>query len=187
MKVRSQTTVTTTPDCALFCSATHRILEKHLVALALHSLRKLIVMAPGGIEDREVYDVMPGIKKLLTDFLGGNMDQKKIEGLLELFPYDSSIVTKEMIDERMEILPLMNSQVMATMDIPNMESDLSKITQPVLAFWGMNDQFIPVSGAMKIGSGCPNAQIMLFSQCGHWVMIEQEKAFNDACINFLNS
>ena len=148
---------------------------------------KLIVMAPGGIEDREVYDVMPGIKKLLTDFLGGNMDQKKIEGLLELFPFDSSIVTKEMIDERMEILPLMNSQVMATMDIPNMESDLSKITQPVLAFWGMNDQFIPVSGAMKIGSGCPNAQIMLFSQCGHWVMIEQEKAFNDACINFLNS
>ena len=91
-------------------------------------------MAPGGIEDREVYDEMPGIKKLLTDFLGGNMDQKKIEGLLELFPFDSSNDTKEKIDERMEILPLMNSQVMATMDIPNMESDLSKITQPVLAF-----------------------------------------------------
>ena len=31
-----------------------------------------------------------------------------------------------------------------------MESDLS-ITQPILAFWGMNDQFIPVSGSMKIG------------------------------------
>jgi 4,5:9,10-diseco-3-hydroxy-5,9,17-trioxoandrosta-1(10),2-diene-4-oate hydrolase len=144
-------------------------------------------MAPGGVENREAYDEMPGIKKLLSDFLGGNMDQEKIEGLLALFPYDSSIISKEMIDERMEILPLMNPQVMATMDIPNMESELPSITQPVLAFWGMNDQFIPVSGAMKIGDACPNAQIMLFSQCGHWVMIEQADVFNNTCINFLNS
>ena len=150
-------------------------------------VKKLILMAPGGIEDFEVYNSMPGIKKLLSDFLGGDMDQEKIEGLLELFPYDKSIVTKEMIDERMEILPLMNAQVMATMDIPNMELDLPSITQPVLAFWGMNDQFIPVTGAMKIGNGCPTSQIMLFSQCGHWVMIEQETVFNNACINFLNS
>jgi len=150
-------------------------------------INKLILMAPGGIEDREVYNSMPGIKKLLTDFLGGEMDQSKIEGLLELFPFDSSIVNDEMIEDRMQILPLMNTQVMATMDIPNMESQLPSITQPVLAFWGMNDQFIPISGAMKIGDGCPNAQIMLFSQCGHWVMIEQEKNFNNACINFLNS
>ena len=160
------------------------------LGLALeHSSRvqKLILMAPGGVENREVYDSMPGIKKLLSDFLGGNMDQEKIEGLLELFPYDKSIISKEMVDERMEILPLMNTQVMATMDIPNMESELSSITQPVLAFWGMNDQFIPISGAMKIGDGCPNAQIMLFSQCGHWVMIEREQVFNNTCINFLNS
>jgi len=160
------------------------------LGLALeHSSRvqKLILMAPGGVENREVYDSMPGIKKLLSDFLGGNMDQEKIEGLLELFPYDKSIISKEMVDERMEILPLMNTQVMASMDIPNMESELSSITQPVLAFWGMNDQFIPISGAMKIGDGCPNAQIMLFSQCGHWVMIEREQVFNNACINFLNS
>ena len=27
---------------------------------------------------------------------------------------------------------------------------------------------------------------MLFSQCGHWVMIEQEQIFNNACINFLS-
>ena len=92
-----------------------------------------------------------------------------------------------MIEERMEILPLMNTQVMASMDIPNMESQLSLIKQPILAFWGINDQFIPVSGSMKIGENCPNAQIMLFSQCGHWVMIEKEKIFNEACINFLSA
>ena len=94
------------------------------------------------------------------------MDQEKIEGLLELFPYDNSIISKEMIEERMEILPLMNTQVMASMDIPNMESQLSLIKQPILAFWGINDQFIPVSGSMKIGENCPNAQIMLLVNVG---------------------
>ena len=160
------------------------------IGLALSNpkrINKLILMAPGGIEHREVYNEMPGIKKLLSDFLGGSMDQEKIEGLLELFPYDNSIISKEMIEERMEILPLMNTQVMASMDIPNMESQLSLIKQPILAFWGINDQFIPVSGSMKIGENCPNAQIMLFSQCGHWVMIEKEKIFNEACINFLSA
>ena len=150
-------------------------------------VQKLILMAPGGVEDREMYNEMPGIKKLMSDFLGGDMNQEKIEGLLALFPYDASIVTDEMVQERMEILPLMNSQVLATMAIPNMEEQLHLLHQPVLAFWGMNDQFIPVSGAMKIGEHCPNAQVMLFSQCGHWVMIEQEEVFNSACINFLKN
>tara|TARA_B100000579_G_scaffold433444_1_gene452209 strand:+ start:284 stop:1093 length:810 start_codon:yes stop_codon:yes gene_type:complete len=160
------------------------------IGLALNEpdrIQKLILMAPGGVEDREVYDEMPGIKKLLSDFLGGNMDQEKIEGLLELFPFEKSIISKEMIEDRMEILPLMNTQVMATMDIPNMESKLSSIHQPVLAFWGINDQFIPLSGSIKIGQNCPNAQIMLFSQCGHWVMIEKEQIFNESCIKFLSS
>ena len=150
-------------------------------------VEKLILMAPGGVEDQDTYNKMPGIQKLLADFLGGEMNQEKIEGLLSLFPYDSSIISDEMVSDRMEILPLMNSQVLASMTIPNMEKDLSKIQHPILAFWGINDQFIPVSGSMKIGEKCPNAQIMLFSQCGHWVMIEKEQIFNEACINFLSA
>lgn len=39
-----------------------------------------------------------------------------------------------MVAERMEILPLMNSQVLASMEIPNMEKDLVKINHPILAF-----------------------------------------------------
>ena len=105
-------------------------------------VEKLILMAPGGVEDQDTYNKMPGIQKLLADFLGGEMNQEKIEGLLSLFPYDSSIISDEMVSDRMEILPLMNSQVLASMTIPNMEKDLSRIQHPILAFWGINDQFI---------------------------------------------
>jgi hypothetical protein len=58
------------------------------------------------------------------------MSQDKIEGLLSLFPYDPSIITEEMVADRMEILPLMNSQVLASMAIPNMEKDLPKSNIP---------------------------------------------------------
>ena len=51
-------------------------------------VQKLILMAPGGVENREIYNEMPGIKKLMSDFLGGDMNQDKIEGLLALFTYD---------------------------------------------------------------------------------------------------
>ena len=50
------------------------------IGLALSNpkrINKLILMAPGGIEDREVYNEMPGIKKLLSDFLGGRWIRKK--------------------------------------------------------------------------------------------------------------
>ena len=68
---------------------------------------KLILMAPGGLEDFSAYQEMTRIKKVLGDFLGGDMNQEKIEGLLTFFPYDPSYVTKDIIEDKMEILPLM--------------------------------------------------------------------------------
>ncbi len=146
---------------------------------------KLILMAPGGLEDRDAYDNMPGIRKLMDDFLGGEMNQEKIEGLLRLFPYNSDLVTSDLVEDRMEILPLMNQQVLATMDIPNLCADLKDNNVPVLAFWGANDQFIPLSGIEKITSLFTHAQVIVYSRCGHWVMIERPDDFNQHCINFL--
>ena len=46
------------------------------------------------------------------------------------------LLTDEMVAERMEILPLMNSQVLASMEIPNMEKDLVKIQSSNPCFLG---------------------------------------------------
>ena len=148
---------------------------------------KLILMAPGGLEDFNAYQEMSGIKKLLGDFLGGEMNQEKIEGLLKLFPYDPSFVTKDIIEDRMEILPLMNQQVLASMDIPNLSEKLKNNQTPVLAFWGSNDLFIPASGINKILDLYTNSQVVTFSNCGHWVMIEKTKEFNQYSLNFLKN
>jgi 4,5:9,10-diseco-3-hydroxy-5,9,17-trioxoandrosta-1(10),2-diene-4-oate hydrolase len=55
----------------------------------------------------------------------------------------------------------------------------------VFGFWGVNDQFNPVGGAMKIMEHAPRARIVLVNRCGHWVQVEHREMFNRACIDFL--
>lgn len=150
-------------------------------------VKKLILMAPGGLEDQSEYNNMPGIKKLLGDFLGGPMNSEKIEGLLKLFPYDPTIVTQEMIQDRLEILPLMNQQVLATMQIPNLTNRLHEIQAPILSIWGLDDQFIPIKGLATLQMNCQNIRTISFNKCGHWVMIEKADEFNAYCVNFLQN
>ncbi|MBW2404693.1 MAG: alpha/beta hydrolase, partial [Deltaproteobacteria bacterium] len=57
---------------------------------------------------------------------------------------------------------------------------------PVLCFWGADDKFCPPSGAPKIASACPNSRTMLIGNCGHWVMVEYKKLFNELTLKFAN-
>lgn len=150
-------------------------------------VEKIILMAPGGLEDQEEYNKMPGIQKLLGDFLGGPMTPEKIKGLLKLFPYNPEIVTQQMIDDRLEILPLMNQQVLASMRIPNLTDRLNEIKAPILSIWGLHDQFIPIRGLSTLEKGCINIRTISFKECGHWVMIEKSQEFNAYCLSFLQN
>ena len=40
-----------------------------------------------------------------------------------------------------------NSQVMATMKVPELTERLQEIKAPVLGFWGLNERMMPESGA----------------------------------------
>lgn len=150
-------------------------------------VEKLILMAPGGLEDQEEYSKMPGIQKLLGDFLGGPMTPEKVKGLLKLFPYNSEIVTQQMIDDRLEVLPLMNQQVLASMQIPNLTKHLQEVRVPILSIWGLSDQFIPIRGSETLEKCCNDVRTISFKECGHWVMIEKADEFNNYCISFLKN
>jgi 4,5:9,10-diseco-3-hydroxy-5,9,17-trioxoandrosta-1(10),2-diene-4-oate hydrolase len=57
----------------------------------------------------------------------------------------------------------------------------------VFAFWGMNDQFCPVSGAQKIAESVTNVRVLQVSQCGHWVMVEYPALFNRLSVDFISN
>jgi len=55
----------------------------------------------------------------------------------------------------------------------------------VLAFWGNDDQFCPVSGATTLSEQCKSSRVLRLSECGHWVMVEHAALFNRMCVDFL--
>ncbi len=149
---------------------------------------KLVLMAPGGLEARETYMEMPGIKAMVRAIFGREgLTHESLRRVFELQLYDPGEIDDGVVAERLSIAQAQPKWVIQTMRIPNQEEELPKITCPVLGFWGVDDQFCPVSGAMKLATGCPDAKVTLLSRCGHWVMVEHTALFNRMSIEFLSA
>jgi 4,5:9,10-diseco-3-hydroxy-5,9,17-trioxoandrosta-1(10),2-diene-4-oate hydrolase len=149
-------------------------------------VERLVLMAPGGLEEREVYVRMEGIRamfKALTDPAGLTLESMRRVFELQLF--DRALVTNELLQQRLEIALLQPKRVMTSLQVPHLAPELPRIACPVFGLWGTDDKFCPVSGATTLAKGCKNARVLLLSQCGHWVMVERPSLFNDACTRFL--
>jgi 4,5:9,10-diseco-3-hydroxy-5,9,17-trioxoandrosta-1(10),2-diene-4-oate hydrolase len=146
---------------------------------------QLVMMGPGGLEERETYFRMEGIQRMMADFAGGVLDREGMRRLLTLLVHDPRHVTEALLDERVPIVAQQPKEVLATMRVPNLSDRLGEVRVPVLGFWGVNDRFCPASGAMKVLERCPNAEFVLVNRCGHWVMVEHEALFNHTLLDFL--
>ena len=150
-------------------------------------VEKLILMAPGGLNDLPDYQAMPGMQKVFKVFGSGEPVTPAV--MKDLFAtglmYDPRHATDALVEERMQIMQIMNGHVMATMQIPNIVDQLHNIECPCLAFWGMDEQMMPESGLMRMVKAIPHLRTIRVNECGHWVMVEHEGMFNRACIDFL--
>lgn len=147
----------------------------------------LILMGCGGLEDQMTYfQTMPGIQAMTKHPLGSpEFTPAYLKEVLKLIVADPVHITDELITERFRILETQNPAAFKRMIIPNLTERLSDVQCPVLGFWGAQDKFCPASGALKLAEHCPKARVILLSQCGHWVMIEQQDYFNRTCVEFL--
>jgi 4,5:9,10-diseco-3-hydroxy-5,9,17-trioxoandrosta-1(10),2-diene-4-oate hydrolase len=146
---------------------------------------QLVLMGPGGLEERETYFRMEGIQRMMSDFAGGVLDREGMRRLLTLLVHDPKHVTDALLDERVPVVQTQPKEVLATMRVPNLSDRLGELRVPVLGFWGTNDRFCPATGAMKVMEHCPNAEFVLVNRCGHWVMVEHSELFNHATLDFL--
>ncbi len=151
-------------------------------------VEKLVLMAPGGLEAREVYMGMRGIRRMLRCIYGPEGITR--QGMVRVFAlqlYDASLLDEAVIDARLAVAKTQPLAVFKTMSIPNQTADLQRITCPVLGFWGADDQFCPPSGAQTLAAQCPDAVVVLLSRCGHWVMVEHAARFNALTVDFLRA
>jgi len=147
---------------------------------------KLVLMAPGGLEARETYMDMEGIKTMIRVLYKESISKETLRKVFRLQLHDESKITDEVIEERFQVAMTQHKDNIARIRVANQEDRLSEIQCPVLCFWGANDKFCPVSGASKIASRCSSSRTILISSCGHWVMVEYAKLFNALTLQFLD-
>ena len=149
-------------------------------------IASMVLMAPGGLEPRETYMQMRGIRSMLRCIYGPEgITEYGMRKVFEKQLYDSSLVTDELVADRTAVALTQPRHVFETMKVDNQEDRLSELTCPVLGLWGADDLFTPVSGAMKLATRVPNCRVTVFNRCGHWVMVEHADTFNRLCIDFL--
>ncbi|HEY1690662.1 MAG TPA: alpha/beta fold hydrolase [Polyangiaceae bacterium] len=149
-------------------------------------VRRLVLMAPGGLEERETYVKMEGIRAMMKAFTDpAGITRASMRRVFEKQLFDPSLVTEELLDERTSIAELQPKRVLTSMQVPNLAEELAAIACPVLAFWGVDDKFCPMSGAITIATRCKDARVELLTGCGHWVMVEKRAVFDDASTRFL--
>ena len=113
------------------------------------------------------------------------------------FAYDPSIITGDLVRTRYEASVLPGAQeTYYTMfhdprnadNIPPFTADeLSAIGVPTLVLHGREDKVVSVESGIALGRLIPNAQLHVFSGCGHWVQIEKAPEFTHLTRWFLES
>ena len=148
---------------------------------------KLVLMAPGGVEEQAAYFTMPGMAMMKELFLSPTPVTRAAmkEFFIKAFVIDPSCVDDQLVDERWSLMQTQNPQVVKTMKVPDMTARLGEINCPALGFWGMNEQMMPESGILKLAKGIRKLRMILVPQCGHWVMIEHRALFNRMTLDFL--
>jgi 2-hydroxymuconate-semialdehyde hydrolase len=153
------------------------------------ALDRLVVMGTMGVAG----EIPPGLEEVWSY----DPSPESMRRLLTLFAYDKSIITDELVEMRYQasIVPRARDAFAAMFpkpcqngldDLALSEPELSSIEQPVLLAHGYDDQIIPFeSTSLPLMDVLPNPQLHAFGNSGHWVMIEQNRAFIASVLAFL--
>ncbi|MEY4720952.1 MAG: hypothetical protein RIQ46_677 [Pseudomonadota bacterium] len=149
---------------------------------------RLILMAPGCVEEQADYFKMPGIAKMVSGFGSPdfNLDEQKRLVSNLVHPDFVARIPDVLIAERFAVARTQPKDVLARMRTPNLGPRLGEVDKPILVMWGLNDEFCPESGARHFLDHCANARCLTFTRTGHWVQVERAAEFNRYSIAFLN-
>lgn len=146
---------------------------------------RLILMAPGCIEEREVYFAMPGIASMVGSFGGPDFDEGEQRRLITNLVFDPVHVTDALVAERFAVARTQPKDVIVRMRTPNLQPRLGELKMPILVFWGSEERFMPLSGIDYFLKQCDDVRVVTFNKVGHWVQVERADEFNRYSVTFL--
>ncbi len=137
----------------------------------------------------------------LSEFVE-NPTRESLIAWLDSMVFDRSLITEEMIEERWEQATdpetlassraMYGSAALERMAIAMRSSEatpgwanLRRLEVPTLITWGRDDRVSPVDMSIIPMRTLPFGEVHIFPDCGHWVMIEQQKAWESVVLGFL--
>ena len=165
------------------------------VAFALaypERLAKMVIMGGGGVGP-SMFVPMPleGIKLLFGLYV--DPTQENLKKMLDVFVFDPSQLTEELIKGRFENMMarrdhlenFVKSFQANPKQFPDHSLRLSEISAPTLVTWGRDDRFVPLDSGLRLIWGLQDAEFHVFSKCGHWAQWEHADKFNRLVLDFL--
>jgi len=153
-------------------------------------VNRLVLMGSMGIS----FPITYGLDKVW----GYTPSVANMEELLELFTYDHSFATKELIKTRYEssMQPGFQECFSAMFPPPRQNSVenmagnqayIRNIPHQTLIIHGREDRVIPLENSLRLLQMIDNAQLHVFGHCGHWTQIEHTQEFATLVGNFFKA
>ncbi|WP_047526712.1 2-hydroxy-6-oxo-6-phenylhexa-2,4-dienoate hydrolase [Pseudomonas sp. 11/12A] len=157
-------------------------------------LDRLVLMGPAGM-GKSLLQPNPqeGLRhmfRLYSDPTPANFAE-----MLNVFVFDPSAITEELRQDRWNnirsrpehLKNFVASSKMTPVTAWDVVDQVHKIPNKTLVTWGRDDRFVPLDNGLKLINFMPDAQLHVFSRCGHWAQWEHADAFNRLVIDFFRN
>jgi pimeloyl-ACP methyl ester carboxylesterase len=148
---------------------------------------KMVLMGSMGVD----FKITPGLEAVW----GYTPSFENMRAVLDVFAYSRELVNDELAEVRFRastqpgfqesfgsMFPAPRQKQVEAMSTP--ERELKKLPHRTLIVHGREDQVIPLETSLKLAELLDNADLQVFSHCGHWSMIERTRDFNRAVRQF---
>lgn len=154
---------------------------------------RLVGMGPGGLAANILGPEQSEGARRLSDFMMAP-SKEAMEAWVDTMVANKKVVDDALIEERLAnaLAPGALESAMAIFmslgqhpePVP-LYARVKGIQAPTLITWGRDDRMLPVEGSLFGFRQMPNAELHLFSKCGHWAQVERKDDFERLVIDFL--
>jgi 4,5:9,10-diseco-3-hydroxy-5,9,17-trioxoandrosta-1(10),2-diene-4-oate hydrolase len=154
---------------------------------------RLVLMGPGGLSVNVLGPEQSEGARRLADF----MMAPSRDGMLawvDTMVANKKVVDDALIDERWAAAQApgaMDSAVAIFMSLAQhpepvpLWARVKDIKAPILVTWGRDDRMMPLEGGLFGFRQLPNAELHVFSRCGHWAQVERKAELERLVVEFL--
>ena len=151
---------------------------------------KLVLMGSMGV----TFPITEGLERVW----GYEASFENMRKVLDVFAYSRELVNDELAQVRYEgsiqpgfqesfssMFPAPRQRWVEAMCTP--DEEIRQLPHRTLIIHGREDQVIPVQTSLRLMELIDNADLSVYSHCGHWSMIERNADFNRSLLEFFSS